>query len=293
MWAVMVTFYATVSAGDDRPELMPPGAYLFPASSFSLPRFKFRAPRIPEGCDNIAADCGGFVAMKKWNGEYQYSPEEYVDWLSKFTTLSWAATMDWCCEPDIAHNQSAIQERQLKTTDSARMFFSKYRECPWAWVPTVQGWQVPDYVRHARQLAPLVAEMRLYYRENQAWRVGIGTLCQRADARMIREVARAVACELPGIPLHLWGVKTAALKSQEALPDAVISTDSAAWNNLFFKGREEFHKSGMSQREYVYKVALPRYLSRLDAALEKPKQRCISIDIDGNLYWEDPYGPAG
>lgn len=271
----MITFYATIAAGDERPSLMPKCAYLYPASSYSLPRFKMRAPIVPDTCTEVAADCGGFVAMHRWGGEYQYTAAEYVEWLHKFPRLDWAATMDWCCEPAIADSQSAIEERQRKTTDAAWEFFTRYRECPWAWVPTIQGWHVEDYVRHARSVAPLVEMMRGYYGHNPAWRVGIGTLCQRADARMIREVAQAVAEELPGVPLHLWGVKLAALKAREALPETVVSVDSAAWNSRFGSGCEAFHGSGMTQREYGYRVALPEYLAKFNRAISRPKQRVL------------------
>lgn len=272
-----MTFYATIPAGDERPAIMPECSYLFPASSFSLPRFKMRAPKIPPTAQSVAADCGGFVAMQRWGGEYQYTKAEYVAWLRKFARLDWAATMDWCCEPSIANNPAQIRVRQLSTTNAAWEMFTEYRAEPWAWVPTVQGWEVEDYRRHARAMAPLIEMMRGYYCNNPSWRVGIGTLCQRADAKMIRAVIRAVASELPGVPLHLWGVKLSAINSPEALPASAASVDSAAWNNLFFQGRGEFHDSGLTQREYGYRIALPRYLNKFAAALSRPKQSVLEF----------------
>lgn len=270
-------FYATIPAGDERVAEMPPCCYLYPASSFSLPRFKMRAPKIPSTALSVAADCGGFVAMKRWGGVYQYTKAEYFAWLCKFARLDWAATMDWCCEQEIATNQAQIRVRQLSTTNAAWEFFTEYRDSPWAWVPTVQGWEVEDYRRHARELAPLVEMMRGYYCDNPWWRVGIGTLCQRADARMIRTVARAVAEELPGVPLHLWGVKLAALNSAEALPETIDSVDSAAWNSLFYQGREKFHQSGLTQRVYGYRIALPEYQRKFEAMLSRPRQTTLSF----------------
>lgn len=266
-----MTFYATIAAGDERPAIQPPGSYLYPASSFALPRFKMRAPKLPPHCIDVAADCGGFVATIKW-GDYRYTPAEYVAWLDKFSHLTWAASMDYCCEPAIAQDEDAIVRRQERTTEMAKHFWDTYRAKPWAWVPTIQGWHVEDYTAHARQLAPLIAEMRDHYPADSGWRVGIGTLCQRADSRMIREVARAVARELPGIPLHLWGVKLAALAGIEALTETVVSVDSAAWNGRFGKGCQASQGSGMTQREYGYKVSLPYYQRRFAAINAKPKQ---------------------
>lgn len=267
-----MTFYATIGAGHERLAYMPPASYLYPASSFSLPEHKFRAPRIPDCAESVAADCGGFVAMHRWGGEYQYTPAQYVEWLYKFRALDWAATLDWCCEPAIAQDRGAVAARQERTTQAAWEMFTEYRECPWAWVPTVQGWEVDDYRRHARALAPLVEMMRGHYCNNPAWRVGIGTLCQRADARMIRAVARAVASELPGVPLHLWGVKLAALSAPEALPETIESVDSAAWNSRWGAGRFAYQGSGMSLKEWGYRVALPDYQAKFAAALARPKQ---------------------
>lgn len=52
----------------------------------------------------------------------------------------------------------------------------------------------------------------------------------------------------------------------------VISVDSAAWNGLFGKGRSDYKASGLTQRQYTYTVALPRYLEKFHSALLDPKQ---------------------
>jgi hypothetical protein len=282
----MTTFYATISVGEERP-YMPQVPVLLPASSwwglkYRLERqwfkrtgfqreFKVTAPRLPEHVTERAADCGGYVAMLRWGGEYRYSRDEYIAWLQTFTP-TWAAMRDWCCEPAIAADREAVRARQDRTTFEAHETWEWSRSVSWCWVPTIQGWIVDDYRRHAADLAPLVGEMMTHYGAGSAFRVGIGTLCRRADAAMIRSVVGAVAAELPGVPLHLWGVKLAALSSGDALPEQVASVDSAAWNGLFGTGRTKYHDSGMTQREYIHKVALPSYLERFDAALSGPKQ---------------------
>ena len=264
-----MTFYATVPAGDER-TLMPDVPYLFPASSFARPRYKMRAPRLPDHITDLAADCGGYVATVRW-GEYRYSPAEYVAWLESWKVKPvWAATMDFCCEQDIATDKAEVMLRQDKTTDMAYLFWEEYRDCPWAWVPTIQGWNVDDYVRHANELKPLVYEMKDHYTDG--WRVGIGTLCQRADGRMIRDVVMAVTSVLPDVPIHLWGVKLGAFQGEEGLPEQVCSMDSAAWNGLFGKNRERWRASGLPQREWSYKVALPEYLQKIDNLKKQRKQ---------------------
>lgn len=280
------TFYATVDSDSISPKAMahvPAGLpLLLPASSWA--RKRLAPPKLPAHlAGNVAADSGGFVATFHW-GDYRYTPAEYVTWLDSFHPR-WAATMDYCCEPEITgQNDGVVAERQRRTTEMAWLFWRQYRRAAWAWVPTVQGWEPDDYVRHARALRPLIEEMRDYYGSGSPdWRVGIGTLCRRASVSMIQQVTRMVAHELPGVPLHLWGVKLAILSGRVALPDAVASVDSAAWNGLTHaKEREVYHAwrdSGRgTQREYSYQFALPRYLDKVERALSSPKQLTL-LDV--------------
>lgn len=266
-------FYATIDSDSVRP-YMPDVPVLLPASSWA--RKKLAAPRLPAHVTERAADSGGFVATFRW-GDYRYTPAQYVGWLRTFGPR-WAATMDYCCEDEITGGvPGVVRERQRKTTEMARHFWGTYRRAgSWCWVPTVQGWRVDDYVRHAGELRPLVEEMADYYGPGSDFRVGVGTLCRRASAAMVREVAHAVAQELPGVPLHLWGIKLTALKERIALPPQVVSVDSAAWNGgIGGQALEERRASGLTQRRYAYTVALPAYLAKVEAALDEPKQRTL------------------
>lgn len=247
------TFYATVDSDSIR-SYMPDVPYMLPASSWA--RKGMKAPRLPSHITHTAADCGGYVATKIW-GDYRYTPVQYVDWLETFRPR-WAAMMDYCCEPDLP---VVTRERQERTTTMAYQFWSDFRQADWCWVPTIQGWEVADYIRHARELRPLIMEMQTHYDAESAFRVGIGTLCRRASAEMIRMVVRAVAWELPGVPLHLWGVKQRALSA--ALACRIVSVDSAAWKGLYGRSIEQYRASHLTQRRYAYRVALPRYLTQV------------------------------
>lgn len=272
----MIDFYATVSAGKERPKWMPVDvAYMCPASSWY--RLKFKKPRLPEGV-SVAADCGGFVATKIW-GNYRYTPAQYIDWLHTFNP-AWAATMDFCCEDEITSgNRGIVRKRQHLTTGMAQMFWRFHRQAAWTWVPTIQGWHVEDYVWHARHMKTLIEDMAARYNGDRRWRVGIGTLCNRASADMVQRVVRAVSDELPGVPLHLWGVKLNVLKSDYHLPN-VVSVDSAAWacGGMLGVGNDvlrEQRAMGMSQQQHEWLIQLPRYLDKVRTATNSPKQKIL------------------
>jgi len=283
----MITFYPTVSCR----ELGSTGAYLkhdtvlLVASSFAtdevrkygIVRTKLKVPHLPACVTEKAADCGGFVATFKW-GRYPYTPEQYVEWCYSWMP-DWAATMDYCCEDEITSgNPGIVRERQDKTTQMAYHFWNTYRDAPWCWVPTIQGWTVEDYTRHAIEIKPLIQEMQAYYGQDSYFRVGIGTLCRRASTEMIREVVLAVTSILGEVPIHLWGVKKTTFKDAIALPINVVSADSAAFNGMFGTGRNLWKKAtkpdGTSYRqtEWVLQVALPKYIRDLEEAFSTLKQ---------------------
>ncbi|MBA3531340.1 MAG: hypothetical protein H0T73_05395 [Ardenticatenales bacterium] len=304
-------FYATLDASSIR-SYQPDVPVLLPVSSFANQRLRQLARRkgrvrpdvvdqlpIPDlrHLSHIAVDPGGYVATTRWGGRYRYSMEQYLGWL-RMVQPCWAGLPDLTCQPLSSCWLPTVPERQEAITETAWWFWERCRSASWAWVPTVQGWQVEDYRAHARALRPLIDEMRRIYegRNNIAWRVGIGTLCGRRNAEEVRCIIDVVLAELPDVPLHLWGVKLSLLQQDIALPPKVISADSAAWNGRFGRDLEHQKKSGLSQREYAYRVALPSYLGRLHAALLAPKRQrplsahpmiCPACWYECGETWED------
>lgn len=276
-------FYPTVSQGEWGKHCTIP-QFLLPASSwaaYSLRRQRYKGlsddmvigdiavPRIPSTAKVVAADCGGFVATKKW-GKYRYTPEQYVRWLQAIDP-TWAATMDFCCENEITTgNTGIVRQRQNDTTRLATWLWTKHKNATWVWVPTVQGWTLEEYVWHAKALSPLIREMQQFYSQQgraDVFRVGIGTLCARASADFIVSVVQVLADTLPGVQFHLWGVKLQTFKVLKSLSSVIASTDSAAWNGMIKSGRNLWKDTPYSQTEWCFKVALPAYEEKIRKAL--------------------------
>lgn len=286
------TFYATIDSDSIR-DYMPAVPCLFPVSSWVRKAKKddrgmvigdIPAPKLPAHVASSdiekGVDGGGFVAARFWGGEYHFTHAQYVKWIDKIKP-TWAAMLDYCVEPAIAGTPAAVRSRQEKTTANAHELWATYKDEPFAWVPTIQGWNIEDYLQHAKDMEPLIREMHASYAARgmaDAFRVGVGTLCCRTSRDQILAIVHAVADALPGVPLHLWGVKLDALKASEALPPAVKSTDSAAWNGRFGTDIEAYEESGLSQREHAYTVALPNYQAKIEAAGAAPKQTRTATD---------------
>lgn len=271
-------FYATTDADSVGPSLhpvIPAGAYLISAASWWRKYKRLRVTALPPQMSPLAGDWGGFVITLRYRFEAPpFSLDELAAWYTGMGVL-WGATMDYCCEPEIT---SAVRKRQEKTTNAAHEAWEEYKNAPFCWVPTIQGWEVEDYSWHAAELRPLIKEMHAHYGKKSAFRVGVGTLCKRSDANMVRRVVQAVVRELPGVPLHLWGVTHRIFDSQAALAPEVISLDSAAWNGHFGKDNELWKRSGMTRRNYAYTVALPAYRKRF--ALQAARPRNYEFDLE-------------
>jgi hypothetical protein len=283
---VAFTYYTTIDADAIRPymQVVPT---LLSAASFARyrhgPYAWFRVPRLPTGFPPVAVDCGGLVAAR--GGGFDYLALQYVQWLRHFD-VAWAATFDFPCEPELGID---VPAQQAATTECAHVFLEQWLEERFPWVVSVQGYTVDDYVRHAEQLAPLVSKLRNWTynrhsyglgevdesvldRWHEQFRVGIGSLCRRNRVSHIAPIVDAVAAVLPGVPLHLWGVKVGFLKQPVTLHPQIVSVDSAAGNGRFARGLERYRQSGLSQRAYLHQVQLPAYRGKVLEAMALPKQ---------------------
>jgi len=111
--------------------------------------------------------------------------------------------------------------------------------------------------------------------------LGVGGRRRAWCARRPHDVVRAGAAALPGVPLHLWGVKLTAISARVGLPAAVTSVDSAAWSWVGDGTTAHRGRCVPDSDEWRTTVALPRALAKIEVGLARPKQL--------PLEWEVPW----
>jgi hypothetical protein len=186
---------------------------------------EFAGFRLPKGGQldglDAALDSAGFVAAARY-GDYRWRVADYYDLVESFP-WTWHASMDYCCEPEVAKDRPL---RLLRIAATAQMLAqcqaeAKARGLP-APMPILQGWTPAEYALCARWL-PVLEWPAL---------VGLGSVCRRQvdGPNGILSILDAVDAVLPpGVRLHLFGVKSAALALLSKHP-RVASADSMAWD---------------------------------------------------------------
>lgn len=183
-------------------------------------RFALPDPEQFAGID-AALDSAGFVAAVHY-GDYRWTIDQYLDLVQAHPWTFWAS-MDYCCEPEIAHDRALRLLRIAGTT-------SNYFECAAAAqrralsapMPVLQGYRPSEYALCAEWM-PLSVWPAL---------IGIGSMCRRPlhGPNGIFEVLHFLDSLLPShVRFHLFGVKSEAL-SALARHTRVASTDSMAWD---------------------------------------------------------------
>src|SRR5258708_36379915 len=96
-------FHYTISAKELCAN-MPSIPFLLSAASFFSQNSSgdaiLRSPRYLPDNPWRGADCGGFTATMRWNGQYRFTPAQYIQWLYTWRP-QWAATMDLVCLSEI------------------------------------------------------------------------------------------------------------------------------------------------------------------------------------------------
>lgn len=193
--------------------------------------FRYPAPDLFHGAD-VALDSAGFVAMFRYGG-YPWTVEQYIGLAASYP-WAWYASMDFCCEPQIAPDRAEVRRRVQRTIDTlAVVRAAAAAEGIKSPMPVLQGWLPSDYewcVKNTPRMPDLV---------------GVGSICRRplnGSAGVLAVLDRLDKVLPPHVRLHLFGVKGSVAVAINGHP-RVESLDSMAWD---FRARKVAHEKGIS-----------------------------------------------
>jgi hypothetical protein len=170
---------------------------------------------------DAALDSAGFVAAVCY-GDFRWTVPQYVE-LAAAYPWRWWASMDYCCEPQIAHDRPL---RLLRIAATAGKLAQCAHEAKCRGIappmPILQGWTANEYLQCVEWL-PLWEWPDL---------VGVGSMCRRhvQGANGIVDIVEALDKVLPShVRFHLFGIKSEALQLLAHHP-RVAAVDSMAWD---------------------------------------------------------------
>tara|TARA_Y100000310_G_scaffold307646_1_gene349947 strand:+ start:524 stop:1285 length:762 start_codon:yes stop_codon:yes gene_type:complete len=178
-------------------------------------------------------DSGGFTALNKW-GDYPFSPDEYLALVER-DNPSWAASMDYPCEPDISRqSQLSNDDRIVATVQLAKYLTKRDNRI----IPVIQGYEIDEFAECIRLMRRAAVPLG---------RVAIGSVCRRQRTKEIARLAWDLRLLLPQSSIHGFGVKISALH-HPAVRACFNSIDTNAWE-WWIRGRKMDGLSDLTDKE--------------------------------------------
>ena len=201
-------------------------------------------------------DSGGFSLLSKLK-DYPFTLEQYA-LLIKRKKPTYAATMDYPCEPELLKETSmSIKERIMRTVENAEIMLNNYDFRRTKIVPVVQGWTIDDY-------RLCIEEM--HRRDLLTDYVAFGSMCRRmriSEARKLITKQREYLRRFVDAKAHYFGIKISFLKDLVIFKN-VDSFDTAAWtHNQGTDGRERMYARKQEELRRNYE----RYIAKLSEVL--------------------------
>lgn len=252
--------------GTDRPTWI--GTLTVPL--FISRRILYKRKTLPRAIGPYALDCGGFTELHQY-GRWTIGPAAYAAEVKRYHAeigpMDFAAAQDWMCEPFmIAKTGLSIAEHQRRTVDNYLELISLAPGLPW--LPVLQGWNLPDYLRCLELYEQAGVDLR------RLDRVGVGSICRRQATGEAVHILGALADH--GLRLHGFGFKILGLSQAAAM---LASSDSMAWS---FDARRGTPLPGCSHRNcsHCSRYALrwrERVIEKIGRALTRPRQLGMAL----------------
>ena len=184
-------------------------------------RLKRRKRQFPGALGPWALDSGGFTELNM-HGRWVTSEAEYVDAVYRYVDeighLTWAAPMDWMCEPFVVEKTGlSVEAHQERTVENYLSLRAMAPDLPF--IPVLQGWTLDDY------LACIGIYILAGVNVTKLPLVGIVSVCRRQNTSEVDHIVSTIAAG--GVALHGFGVKTVGLSRYAS---QLASADSLAWS---------------------------------------------------------------
>lgn len=165
-----------------------------------------------------ALDSGGFTELSLY-GEWRTTEEEYIVDVKRYAEevggLTWAAPMDWMCEPFMLEQTGLpLYEHQMRTVENFLRLRDRLGPIV---IPVLQGWEQDDYHRCWEYYEKLGVDLKAEPL------VGVGSVCRRQNTAEASRIFHS----LHGLRMHGFGVKLSGLT---AYSGSLTSSDSMAWS---------------------------------------------------------------
>ncbi len=199
---------------------MPSDAHHFSHCMISINRLRNRKSDFQ--VNDWFLDSGAFTELFRF-GTYRNLVQVYAEQIKRWKrcgNLLAASTEDFMCESFI------LQKTGLTIPEHQRLTIERYDQlvaCRTGVyiLPVLQGYQPAEYVSHLKQYGDRLAE--------GMW-VGVGSVCKRnSKPEQVEAIVRVIKGERPDLKLHLFGIKTTALKNT-TVRELAWSADSMAWS---------------------------------------------------------------
>jgi hypothetical protein len=183
-----------------------------------------RSETFPRAGVHYAIDSGAFTALDAdhTNNAWWRDADEYGGMMYRFIDdcgqPDFVAPQDWPCEPTLRERHgTTVEQHQAWTLENFLYLREEFPHAPW--IPVLQAWGPSGYLRHAEMYEAAGVDLAAYRR------VGIGSICKRADDGEIVAIVEMLAAR--GYRLHGFGVKVSGLRR---IGHLLTSADSMAWS---------------------------------------------------------------
>lgn len=180
-----------------------------------------RLKTLPQAQYGWALDSGGFTELSLrgwWMVPAMSYSTQVRGWRDRIGRMAWAAPQDWMCEPWVVQKTGlSVLEHQRKTVANYLLLRQLAPDLPW--IPVLQGWAIPDYLRHIEMYGDRGVDL------TTCDVVGLGSVCRRQATTEIAELVHELW--LRGLKLHGFGLKTLGLRR---CWQWLASADSLAWS---------------------------------------------------------------